>query len=57
MPFGSAAVVALKYALVGLGICICCLIVYLRLEPSWTRNQADVAEEAQGVSPKSFCFD
>jgi uncharacterized membrane protein len=28
--FGAAAVVALKYPLVGLGICICCLIVYLR---------------------------
>jgi uncharacterized membrane protein len=28
--FGLAAVVALKYPLVGLGICCCCLIVYLR---------------------------
>jgi uncharacterized membrane protein len=28
--FGAAAVVALKYPLVGLGMCICCLIVYLR---------------------------
>jgi TMEM175 potassium channel family protein len=28
--FGIAAVVALKYPLVGLGICISCLIVYLR---------------------------
>jgi hypothetical protein len=27
--FGAAAFVALKYALIGLGICICCLIVYL----------------------------
>src|SRR5437763_15132190 len=33
--FGAAAVIALKYPLVGLGICICCLIVYLRPEPSW----------------------
>jgi uncharacterized membrane protein len=32
--FGTAAVVALKYPLVGLGICICCLIVYLRPDPS-----------------------
>src|SRR5215470_9313040 len=31
--FGAAAVVALKYPLVGLGICICCLIVYLRPDP------------------------
>jgi uncharacterized membrane protein len=28
--FGMAAVVALKYPLVGLGICCCCLIVYLK---------------------------
>src|SRR5215510_2797277 len=28
--FGIAAVVALKYPLVGLGICMCCLIVYLK---------------------------
>jgi hypothetical protein len=27
--FGAAAFVALKYPLTGLGICICCLIVYL----------------------------
>jgi len=31
--FGIAAFVALKYPLVGLGICICCLIVYLRPHP------------------------
>ena len=30
--FGAAAVIALKYPLVGLGICICCLIVYLKPE-------------------------
>ena len=28
--FGAAALVALKYPLIGLGMCICCLIVYLR---------------------------
>ena len=28
--FGVATVVALKYPLVGLGICCCCLIVYLK---------------------------
>jgi TMEM175 potassium channel family protein len=31
--FGVAAVVALKYPLAGLGICICCLIVYLKPDP------------------------
>jgi hypothetical protein len=31
--FGMATVVALKYPLVRLGICICCLIVYLRPHP------------------------
>jgi uncharacterized membrane protein len=31
--FGLAAVVALKYPLVGLSICICCLIVYLKPGP------------------------
>jgi uncharacterized membrane protein len=31
--FGLAAVVALKYPLAGLGICIACLIVYLKPEP------------------------
>ena len=31
--FGLAAVIALKYPLVGLGICICCLVVYLRPDP------------------------
>ena len=30
--FGAATVVALKYPLVGLGMCICCLIVYLKPE-------------------------
>jgi hypothetical protein len=31
--FALAAVVALKYPLAGLSICICCLIVYLKPEP------------------------
>ncbi len=31
--FGVAAVAALKYPLVGLGICVCCLIVYLKPDP------------------------
>ena len=31
--FALAAIVALKYPLAGLGICICCLAVYLRPDP------------------------
>jgi uncharacterized membrane protein len=31
--FGAAAIVALKYPLIGLGICIGCLSVYLRPDP------------------------
>jgi uncharacterized membrane protein len=31
--FGLAAGVALKYPLAGLGLCICCLIVYLKPDP------------------------
>jgi uncharacterized membrane protein len=34
--FGAAAIAALKYPLLGLGICICCLIVYLKPDPSGT---------------------
>jgi uncharacterized membrane protein len=30
--FGAAAVVALKYPLIGLGMCCCCLIFYLKPE-------------------------
>lgn len=39
--FGVAAVVALKYPLGGLGICVCCLILYLRPEPPRAGNPAD----------------
>jgi uncharacterized membrane protein len=31
--FGVASVISLKYPLAGLGICICCLIVYLKPDP------------------------
>jgi len=31
--FGIAAVVALHYPLVGLGLCVCCLVVYLKPDP------------------------
>lgn len=37
--FAAAAIVALQYPLVGLGICICCLTGYLKPEPSGTRKQ------------------
>jgi uncharacterized membrane protein len=37
--FGAAALVALKYPLVGLGICICCLILYLRPDPPGMRRR------------------
>src|SRR6266566_6052450 len=30
--FGVAAMVALKYPLLGLGMCVCCLVVYLKPE-------------------------
>jgi uncharacterized membrane protein len=43
--FGAAAVVALKCPLVGLGICIGCLILYLRPEPPWAQKQSDGGEE------------
>jgi len=36
--FAAAAVVALQYPLVGLGVCICCLIVYLRPNPPGARD-------------------
>jgi hypothetical protein len=34
--FAAAAVFALKYPLIGLAMCICCLIVYLRPEAALT---------------------
>ena len=37
--FGMAAVVALKYPLLGLGMCCCCLIVYLKPEAPGTGKQ------------------
>ena len=39
--FAVAAVSALKYPLVGLGICICCLVFYLQPEPPWAENEGD----------------
>jgi uncharacterized membrane protein len=41
--FGTASVVALKFPLVALGICIGCLIVYLRPAPSGSAKQVSAA--------------
>ena len=38
--FGVAAVVALKFPLVGLGICCCCLIVYLKPDAPGAERQS-----------------
>jgi uncharacterized membrane protein len=45
--FALAAIVALRYPLVGLGMCICCLIVYLRPEPPATENLAEMDVNAE----------
>ena len=37
--FAAAVVVALKYPLFGLGMCICCLIVYLKPEAPGARSE------------------
>ena len=34
--FAVAVIVALKFPVAGLGICVCCLIVYLRPDPPGT---------------------
>ena len=41
--FGTASVVALKFPLVALGICICCLAVYLRPAPRGSDEQVGPA--------------
>ncbi|HWX49993.1 MAG TPA: TMEM175 family protein [Roseomonas sp.] len=38
--FGGAAVVALRYPVVGLGICVCCLIAYLRPDAPGAESQS-----------------
>ncbi|HSS16768.1 MAG TPA: hypothetical protein VLQ29_07275 [Candidatus Dormibacteraeota bacterium] len=37
--FGVAALVALKYPLAGLFICICCLVLYLKPDPPAVRKR------------------
>jgi uncharacterized membrane protein len=39
--FGLAALVALKYPMAGLGICIVCLIVYLKPEPPGSDHKSE----------------
>jgi uncharacterized membrane protein len=39
--FGIAAVVALRHPIAALTICVCCLLVYLRPEPSLSLRQGD----------------
>ena len=46
--FALAAVVALKYPLAGLGICICCLIVYLKPEPPGAERAGAESQPAMG---------
>jgi uncharacterized membrane protein len=46
--FALAAVVALKYPLAGLGICICCLIVYLKPEPPGAEGPGAENQPANG---------
>ena len=35
--FGAAAVIALRYPVAGLAMCVCCLLFYLRPEPPWAQ--------------------
>jgi uncharacterized membrane protein len=46
--FGAAAIVALRYPLLGLGICMCCLVVYLRPGPPEVRSPKSAAPIKRG---------
>jgi uncharacterized membrane protein len=50
--FGTAALVGLKYPLIGLGICITCLIVYLRPEPPAAGNRHTFAASDNAAARK-----
>jgi hypothetical protein len=39
--FGIATIVALRHPIAGLTICVCCLVVYLKPEPSLSLGQGD----------------
>lgn len=45
--FGAAAIVALKYPIVGLAMCIGCLAFYLRPEPPWARDPGSGDAESE----------
>ena len=49
--FALAAVVALKYPLAGLALCICCLVVYLKPEPPGAESEAAMAEDIESKLP------
>jgi uncharacterized membrane protein len=52
--FGTAAIVGLKYPLVGLATCICCLIVYLKPNPSRARaSETSRAKPSRANARKS----
>src|SRR5262249_10105904 len=49
--FGIAAALALKYPVLGLGICICCLIVYLKPDPlTWATSAREQARAQRSGS-------
>ena len=51
--FGAAAVVALKYPLIGLGMCCCCLIDYLKPEaPGAEKQQSLPSSDGTTISAK-----
>jgi len=43
--FAAATLVALKYPVIGLAMCIGCLILYLRPEPPWAQAADGVGSE------------
>jgi uncharacterized membrane protein len=43
--FGAAVVIALRYPIAGLAMCVCCLLFYLRPEPPWAQtSEIDVED-------------
>jgi uncharacterized membrane protein len=44
--FAAAALVALKYPVAGLAMCIFCLVLYLRPEPPWAQGADGVGSES-----------
>jgi uncharacterized membrane protein len=46
--FALAAGVALKYPLLGLGLCICCLTLYFKPEAPWRRRRMSAAADTRG---------